>query len=281
MNTDRLKTARPLASLREGRNDWYRIRNQGAGVAEVYIYDEIGWFGVTAADFVRDLQGIDAEAIDLHMNTPGGDVFDGLAILEALRSHKAHVTVYVDSLAASIGSVIAMAGDRIVMARNATLMIHDGHGLAIGNAADMREMADLLDRCSDNIASVYAGRAGGTVEDWRAAMRATTWYTADEAVAAGLADEVKAPNSSRSAPAATWDLSIFGQVPDRVHVADLEDPAGGVRGDGHPAPENTAERHLQAHPAAAGDGADNRADPPEFRFNADLFRTAVKEAATQ
>src|SRR5690606_8034659 len=103
--------------------------------------------------------------------------------------HQAHVTVIVDSLAASIASVIAMAGDRVVMAKNATMMIHDGHGLSIGNAADMREMADLLDKVSDNIASVYAERAGGDVAEWRERMRAETWYSADEAVSAGLADE--------------------------------------------------------------------------------------------
>ncbi|MFL5911262.1 MAG: head maturation protease, ClpP-related, partial [Gaiellaceae bacterium] len=176
----RLRTARPRAQLMQGRNDWYRIANSlGAGPAQVHIYDEIGYWGITASDFVRELSALNVTEIDLHLNSPGGEIFDGIAICNALRSHPATVTTYVDGLAASIASVIAMAGDRIVMAPNSQLMIHDGSGLCIGNAADMRQMAELLDRQSNNIAEVYAARAGGTVEDWRALMEAETWYTAE------------------------------------------------------------------------------------------------------
>lgn len=201
-----LKTARPRASLRQGRTDWYTIKNSAAGASEVMIYDEIGYFGVTASDFVNDIKNLATNTIELHLNSPGGEVFDGIAIYQALKNHAASVTVIVDSLAASIASVIAMAGDRVVMAKNATMMIHDGHGLAVGNAADMREMADLLDRTSDNIASIYAERTGGDVKAWRKAMRAETWYTADEAVKAGLADEIQ---GSAAKTENSWDLSIF------------------------------------------------------------------------
>jgi ATP-dependent Clp endopeptidase proteolytic subunit ClpP len=200
-----LRMARPAADLVQGRTDWYRIKNL-SDVAEVYIYDEIGYFGITASDFVRDLQGITHDKIDLHLNTPGGDVFDGVAIYNALKSHKAEVTVIVDSLAASAGSFIAQAGDKVVMKKNATMMIHDASGLAIGNASDMRDLADLLDKTSDNIASIYSDRAGGTVADWRAAMQAETWYSADEAVKAGLADGVDGEGKNVDN---TWDLSIF------------------------------------------------------------------------
>src|SRR4026209_2051548 len=104
-----MKTARPVADLRAGRKDWYRIENSaGNDTTEIYIYDEIGYFGVTAADFVRELQNIRTSNIDLHLNTPGGDVFDGVAIYNALLNHRAHVNTYVDSLAASAGSFIAM-----------------------------------------------------------------------------------------------------------------------------------------------------------------------------
>lgn len=209
---DRLRTARPRAQLRQGRNDWYRITNAiGGGPAQIHIYDEIGYWGITASDFVRELSSLNASAIDLHVNSPGGEIFDGIAIMNALRSHPATVTTYVDSLAASIASVIAMAGDRVVMAPHSQLMIHDGSGLCIGNAADMRETAELLDRQSDNIAAVYAGRAGGTVEEWRARMTAETWYTAAEAVDAGLADEISSSQSPAddNSPKNSWDLSIF------------------------------------------------------------------------
>lgn len=198
------KTTRQIANLRQGRNDWYRITNN-ADVAQVYIYDEIGYFGITANDFVQDLQAIKAPAIDLHLNTPGGDVFDGIAIYNALKDHPSTVTVTVDGLAASAGSFIAMAGNRVMMNRNSEMMIHDAHGLAIGNSAEMRTLADLLDKMSNNIASIYATRAGGTVDSWRAAMKEETWYSADEAVKAGLADEVKGDTKTEN----SWDLSIF------------------------------------------------------------------------
>lgn len=203
MNT--LRSARPRASLRQGRTDWYRITNL-ADRAEVYIYDEIGYFGVTANDLVRDLQGVKGSSIELHLNSPGGEVFDGVAIYTALKNHPAQVHVIVDSLAASIASVIAMAGDKVTMARNATMMIHDGHGLCVGNAKDMADMVALLDRTSDNIASVYAERAGGSAETWRGRMRAETWYTAEEAVQAGLADEIQGQENKTEN---SWDLSIF------------------------------------------------------------------------
>lgn len=201
----RLKTTRQIANLRQGRNDWYRITND-AGVAQVYIYDEIGYFGVTASDFVLDLQGIKTRTIQLHLNTPGGDVFDGIAIYNAIRDHPAEVNVTVDGLAASAGAFIAMAGNKVVMNRNSEMMIHDAHGLAMGNSADMRSLAELLDKTSDNIASIFADRAGGTVESWRKAMRDETWYSADEAVKAGLADEIK---SNTTKAENSWDLSFF------------------------------------------------------------------------
>lgn len=209
----RLWAARPRAQLKQGR-DWYRLTNAigGNAPAMLHIYGEIGFWGITASDLVAELAALDVSAIDVHINSPGGEIFDGIAICNALRAHRATVTTYVDSLAASIASVIAMAGDRVVMAPNSQMMIHDGSGFCIGDAADMREMADLLDRQSDNIASVYAAKAGGDVADWRALMTAETWYTAEEAVAAGLADEVS--SSTRSAPDDNspqnlWDLSVF------------------------------------------------------------------------
>src|SRR5690606_38136643 len=118
------------------------------------------------------------------------DVFDGVAIYNALRDHPADVAVRVDGLAASAASFIAQAGDKVTMNRGSQLMIHDAWGLCIGPAADMRETAALLDRVSDTIAGLYAARAGGTVEDWREAMLAESWYSAEEAVEANLADEV-------------------------------------------------------------------------------------------
>ena len=150
---------------------WYRITNAAsADEAEVMLYDEVGgWYGATADQFIADLRGVTAPNLRVRINSPGGSVFEGIAIANALRSHPASVTVQVDGIAASIASVIAMAGDRIEMAPNTMLMIHDASGVCLGNAADMEEMAELLDLISDNIADAYAQRAGGTRDEWRRA----------------------------------------------------------------------------------------------------------------
>jgi len=168
----------------------FRIVFHDDSAPEIFIYDEIGYWGITAADFARALQSLDTDAFTVRLNSPGGEVFDGIAIYNAIKQHRAHVTVQVDGLAASAASFIAQAGDEVVMTKNATMMIHDGMGMVMGNASDMRKQADVLDKASDNIASIYAERTGMKTEEWRAFMLAETWYNADEAVAAGLADRI-------------------------------------------------------------------------------------------
>lgn len=183
-------------SVREPRNHapWYRITNADGDRAELFIYGVIGddWDpdDVTAAAFTRALRGITAPVIDLHINSPGGAIFDGVAIYSALLNHPATVDVHIDGIAASAASFVAMAGDTIAIEKPAKMMIHDGSGLTIGTAKDHQDMADLLNELSDTIAGIYAKRAGGSVEEWRDRMRAETWYAADQAVAAGLADRV-------------------------------------------------------------------------------------------
>jgi ATP-dependent Clp endopeptidase proteolytic subunit ClpP len=229
MNTQHLDTeslriwrsARPMARLLEGRNDWYRIENRaGAETAEVYIYDEIGYFGVTAKDFVNDLRNVSAKQINLHLNTPGGDVFDGIAIFNALKNHSATVNVHVDGLAASAGSFIAMAGDKVVMEPHSKMMIHEAFGLAIGNAEDMVKMSERLDATSQNIAAIYAGRTDKDAAFWRAQMKAETWYTDQEAVDIGLADEVGRTTKNQ---VNSFDLSIFKNPPEKDGLEDIVD----------------------------------------------------------
>lgn len=196
---------------------WYTVRNALAddGPPEILIYDVIdSMFGVSAADFVRDLAKIDAPAITVRINSPGGAVFDGIAILNALRGHDAKITTVVDGIAASIASVIAMGGDEIVMNKNSQMMIHNAWDLVIGNADELQAAADRLRQFSENLASIYADRAGGSVADWQALMDAETWYTADEAVAAGLADLVLVETVKETAMASytrpdAFDLSKF------------------------------------------------------------------------
>ncbi len=170
--------------------NWYSIKNLSESTAEVYIYDEIGLYGVTAANFASELSNITAGRITLRISSPGGDVFDGLAILNSLRQHAAIIDVIIDGIAASAASFIAMAGNTVLMSQQSMMRIHDASGFVIGNSRDMREMADLLEKTSDNIAAVYAQRTGKGKEEWRKAMQAETWYSDEEAVQAGLADGI-------------------------------------------------------------------------------------------
>ncbi|MEV1295786.1 head maturation protease, ClpP-related [Pseudonocardia sp. NPDC049635] len=168
--------------------------------ADVYLFGSIGGFlGVTAKDFVRDVGSLDVERIVLHLNTPGGDALEGVAIANVLRAHKARIEVRVDGMAASAGSVIAMAGDEIIMGIGSQMMVHDPWGITIGNAAEVAAFGRRLDATGDSLASTLAAKAGGTTAEWREVMRAETWYTADEAVAAGLADRVAAADETGTA----------------------------------------------------------------------------------
>lgn len=208
-----LGAKRPENGRRPGANrgGWYTIRNISETDAEIFIYDEIGFFGVSASDFIGELRELKATAINLHINSPGGDVFDGVAIFNALHRHKARVTVSIDGIAASSASFIAMAGDEVVMAPHSQMMIHEASGLTIGDADDMRQMADILDKSSDNIASIYAEHTGGTVEEWRALMKVETWFSDVEAVAAGLADRVD--GEDEEAVAARMATRASAQLP--------------------------------------------------------------------
>lgn len=202
------------------------------GVAKMRLYDPIdswgGEWGVSAKEFTAALDALPegTNSIELHVNSPGGEVFQGLAILNSLRNHPAKVTVIVDGIAASAASFIAVGADELVMGRNAELMIHDAFGISLGNAKDMRDMADMLDHISNNIASVYADKSGGTTEQWREAMLAETWYSADEAVAAGLSDRVAAKVDQ--APTDRFDLSAFnyeGRAKAPSPKLDTDEPA--------------------------------------------------------
>lgn len=207
-----LKHFRPGAVQASVRS-WFSIQASAeSDHADVLIYDYIGWGGVTADAFAQALKAITAKTINVRINSPGGDVFDGLAIYNSLKAHGATIHVKVDGIAASIGSIIAMAGHRVTMGESAFLMIHNPWAMAIGNAADMREMADLLDKIGGSLAGIYATRKGITKDQAQAWMDAETWFTAEEATAAGLADAVQGGGASAQA-ATRFDLSGYAKVP--------------------------------------------------------------------
>lgn len=252
---DRIK--RPLARATSGRTDWYRIQNKAGETPALYIYDEIGYFGDTAGALTDSLKEIEGN-LDVHLNSPGGDIFDGLAIYQALKNHQGEVTVHVDGLAASIASVIAMAGDSIVMAPKASMMIHDGWSMAVGNAADMRKLADLLDKQSDIIASVYADKSGQPTDFWRDRMRDETWYNADEALAAGLADSVQGQEKKQDDP---FDLNVF------AHAGRGTAPAPVIKAEAPAAPVVEADEKI----------VEPKTEEPEFQWDFTAFQSALKE----
>ena len=171
-------------------NTWYNMTAaEGETSAEISIYDAIGSFDVNAKQFVDELKDINADTINLRINSPGGSVIDGNAMFNALQRHPAKVITHIDGLAASMASVIAMAGDEVHMADNALLMIHNPWTFSMGDADELRADADLLDKMSASILSAY-GRSQYEAEEIKDLMDAETWFTAQEAFDAGLVDHI-------------------------------------------------------------------------------------------
>jgi len=175
---------------------WYQIEAKKNKKAKILVYGYIGrtWDGegVAAKQFVKDLMALDVEDIDIHINSGGGNVFEGTAIYNALKSHKANINVFVDGLAASIASVVAMAGDTVEMPENAMLMIHDPSGMVIGTAEDMTKMAEALEKIKTGLVSAYHDKSEMDREKIGELMSDETWMTAAEAVEYGLADKMTA-----------------------------------------------------------------------------------------
>lgn len=197
-----------------GHRGHFSMSSDGAS-AEILIYDVIDeYWGVGAKDFVQQLLLLgDVETITVRINSSGGDVFEGLAIYNALKMHKATVNVQIDALAASIATVIAMAGDSVSISDSGMMMVHNPSGLCWGEASDMRDMADLLDKIrSGTMLGSYA-RTGMSVEQLTAIMDAETWYTAQEAVDAHWVDALTVAPAKSAAAKMKFDLSAFKHPP--------------------------------------------------------------------
>lgn len=203
-----MKNIRPLKA---------RITAQ-AGITRIDVYDDIGeggWFseGLTAKSFANELAGVRGP-LEVHINSGGGDVWDGISIKNAIENHQGPVTTVVDGIAASIASVIAQAGSDRVMMPGSMMMIHEAFTYAAGNSAELTKTAQTLDEVSANLAAIYARAAGGTAEDWRAAMKEETWYSAEQAVTAGLADRT---GDGAAVLPAEMDLAAFAdEIPGRI-----------------------------------------------------------------
>lgn len=240
--------------------------------AEIFVYGNIGdrWNedGVVASELVREIAALEADAIDLRINSYGGSVTDGLAIYNALKRHPAAVAVHVDGVAISCASYIAMAGDTVTMAKNAQMMIHAPWGVAWGNAQELREQADVLDRYAKAMASAYADKSGQTYDEALALITdgKDHWFLADEAVEAGFADAVGDEVAVAASLAQSFDLSRFnppqaGARKGPVAGAFSQPPAAaGIDMEGF-MPNPVTPAASNAAPAAAAPGAVAPATP--------------------
>lgn len=171
---------------------WYALSSRAQDrQTEISIFDEIGYFGVSAKQFIADLKSVPADhEILLKIHSPGGEVFDGNAIFNALKRHTGGVSVQIEGLAASMATVISLAGAPVKMAANGFYMIHNPWGVAMGDAEEMRDQAALLEKIRQGMIAAYAAKSGQDPEQIAAWMDAETWFTAEEAKAAGFVDEI-------------------------------------------------------------------------------------------
>lgn len=195
------------------RPEWYKIEASANDQAEILVYDVIGWPYNDAGDLVRYVNSLGDKDILVRLNTPGGDVFDGMAIFNSLANHKGKVTIRIEALAASMGSVLAMAGKEIQAYGNTMMMIHDPWTYMAGNQYELREMADLLEKISGNMLDVYAGRSKVGKREMKEIMKAETWYTVKEAKEKGFIDTIL---ETGKAAKAQFDLTMYTNAPDGI-----------------------------------------------------------------
>ena len=186
---------------------WYEINNS-ADVTDVYLFNDIGTFGVSAQSFVEEIKEYEDKELAIHINSLGGEVFDGMAIYSIIQRRKAKTTVYIEGIAASIASVIALAADEVIMSENSLLMIHNAWGGTQGDASEMRKQADVLDKISNEIAEIYVKKTHLPYDEIVRMMSEETWLTAEEAVALGFVDSISEPIKV----AAKYDVSKFKNI---------------------------------------------------------------------
>jgi ATP-dependent Clp protease, protease subunit len=172
-------------------NKFYALEKSNDGTATIHLYDEVGAFGAGSKEFLADLAKLDGQHIHLRINSPGGSVVEGTAIYNALRRHKGGLTVHIDALAASMASVIAMAGAPVYIADNALLMIHNPWTISAGDSEQLRKEADLLDKLKSTLVNAYTRKTGIEQDQVAEMMNAETWFDAVEAVALGFADAIE------------------------------------------------------------------------------------------
>lgn len=283
---------------------WYRFSTASTDddeeeYTDLYIHDEIGGWGVYSTDLIRDLMMVDSDRIRVRINSPGGDVFEGLAIHNALMTHPATINTYVDGLAASAASFIFQAGEERVVSKYGSVMIHNPNVAVWGESKDLRKMADLLDKLRDQVASIYSDRSGDDLQGFIDLMDAETWFNSAEAVEFKLADRVDDTNTKYEAPSDSWDLSVYmhagrSQAPaparrrsqtDPVPTNCVVIPAANTQPDVPLAPEPKVEVPAAADFASLFQAAMSFAATPPvptdqapFEFDADVFKAILADS---
>ncbi|QIC17800.1 Clp protease ClpP [Providencia vermicola] len=248
--------SKPLASAPD--KSWFQMKATSETSADIYIYDEIGGWGISARRFTEDLISLgNINHINLHIHSPGGEVFEGIAIYNQLKNHNATITVYIDGLAASMASVIAMVGTEIIMPTNAMMMIHKPWGVSWGDANDMRDYADLLDKVENVLIPAYMEKTGKTKEEIEAMLGEETWLTAEECVEHGFANTVIEPVKAM-ASLSSKRIEEFKSMPNPLKnsltkpkntIAPVNDPAPQPQNSTNTPQPNTADIQAQARQA--------------------------------
>ena len=190
-------------------NNWYNIQAKAStDIVDIYIFDEIGAFGMNAQTFIEEIKEFKNSPINLHINCVGGDVFDGMAIYNVLKKRTAETTVYIEGIAASMGSVIALAADKVIMAENSLFMIHNAWGGAMGESKELKKTANLLEKISNEIADIYIKKTNLPYDRVKEMMDEETWLNADEALELGFVDSI----SDAIKVAAKYDVSKFKNI---------------------------------------------------------------------
>ena len=187
---------------------WYNIQNKAGETADIYIFDEIGTYGVTAQDFISEIKGLKDMPINLRINSLGGDVFDGMAMYNVIKRREAKTTVYIEGIAASIATIIALAADEVIMAENSLFMIHNAWGGTSGEAKDMRKTAETLDKITSELTDIYVKKTGLSYDALAEMMDEESWLNAQEAFDLGFIDTI----SDSIKVAAKYDVSKFKNI---------------------------------------------------------------------
>ena len=190
--------------------DWFKVQAISDDETEIMIYDVIGWPFISADDFVRALADITAKTVTVRINSPGGDVWDGMAIFNALKTYNGKVVTRIEGIAASMASVIALAGKEVQAYANTMYMIHEPYAFTAGNQYSLRELADILEKMSGQMIDIYSSNASPGKREIAQMMKDEAWLTAKEAKEKGFIDTVLDGKGAK----AQFDLSMFSNVPD-------------------------------------------------------------------